>query len=366
MSHSSQRFRLDLQHPIHRRAVRTAIAIMLSLAVVHSLKLPHGDWVVISAFIVSRDTIGNTLWKAKGRFVGTVFGAVAALLFYALIRQHHSLIFITAFLTVFPYLYLRPSLGNYGYAKFFQQFAFICFLGAISKQPSVELMEWRAIDIAIGCILGIAVAIFVFPNWAQFGWRQSQLAAWNDLHIWFKALLVTYQSPPGDRQHLEQLNRKAQSRVFQLDDYLASRQQELMIKPKEGYHWAALVQSHAEIIRAYRHIYASLLYFSTIIDYSNSDCSNSVNLSTDLSIKTKDVIQQLTGLFEQIGATIGTRSPLQMPQIPLIGSTDGISVNKVENLNDLNISLQLNQIWEALAHYIEARNQFLSLLANKP
>jgi uncharacterized membrane protein YgaE (UPF0421/DUF939 family) len=334
---------------------------MLSLAVVHLLKLPHGDWVVISAFIVSRDTIGNTLWKAKGRFLGTVFGAVAALLFYALIRQHHSLIFITAFLTVFPYLYLRPSLGNYGYAKFFQQFAFICFLGAISKQPSVELMEWRAIDIAIGCILGIAVAIFVLPNWAQFGWRQSQLAAWNDLHLWFKAILSTYQSPRGDRQHLEQLNRKAQSSVFQLDEYLASRQQELMIKPKEGYHWVALMQSHAEIIRAYRHIYTSLLYFSTMIDDSNS-----VNPSTNLSTKTKEVIQQLTGLFEQTGATIGTRSPLQIPQIPLINSTDGTLANRTENPNELHICLQLNQIWEALAHYIEARNQFLSLLANKP
>lgn len=353
------RFCLDLQQPIHRRAVRTAIAILLAVATVHLLKLPHGDWVVISAFIVSRDTIGNTLWKAKGRLLGTIFGAIAAMLFYLLIRHHHSLIFITAFLTIFPYLYLRPSIGNYGYAKFFQQFAFICFLGALNQQASAELIEWRTINIAIGCILGIAIAIFVLPNWAQPGWRQGQFKAWTDLHVWFEAILSAYQSASVDRQQLKYLNRNAQSSVFKLDQHLASRQQELMIKPKEGCRWAALVQSHAEIIQAYRRLYQSILYFSAIVQGLTPD-----NRSTELSKETEEVIQQLTIAFDQIGAAIGTRSPLQISLINRVYPISDIPDNREKNLptNEQNVLLQINLVWEAIAHYSEIRNQFLSRL----
>jgi uncharacterized membrane protein YgaE (UPF0421/DUF939 family) len=343
--------------------VRTAISILLALTVVHLLQLPHGDWVVISAFIVSQDTIGNTLWKAKGRFLGTVFGAIAAILFYGLIRQHHSLIFITAFLTIFPYLYLRPSVGNYGYAKFFQQFAFICFLGTISQQPSAELMQWRAIDIAIGCILGITVAIFVLPNWAQPRWKRDQLEAWTNLHIWFKAIVCACQSPAGNCQHLTQLSRDTQNRVFQLEEHLVSRQHELMIQPKEGYHWAALMRSQGEIVQAYRRIYQSLLYLGTLVQSAKP-----ANLSIQLSAETQEVIRQMSAAFEQMGAAIGTRSPLELPLLHNVYGIADAQENRKEKLigDELNVFLQLNQVWAAIIHYSEVRNQFLSLLAHKP
>ncbi len=359
MSDKPPRVHLDLQQPMHRRAVRTAIAILLAVAIVHLLQLPHGDWVIISALIVSRDTIGNTLWKAKGRFLGTVFGAIAAVLFYALIRHHHHLILMTAFLTIFPYLYLRPSIGNYGYAKFFQQFAFICFLAVINQHPSAELMEWRAINIAIGCILGIAVAIVVLPNWAQPDWRQGQLKAWTDLYVWFRAILSADQSAADDRQHLEHLSRTAQSSVFQLNEYLESRQQELLIKPKEGSRRTALMQSHTKLIQAYRQIYQSLLYLSTI-----AEGANPVNKSTDLPIQKKAVIQQLIAAFEQIGDAIGTRSPLQLPIMNRIDVNPHVRENTAENLtgDERNVLLQLNRVWQAIVHYSEVRNQFLSLL----
>ncbi len=352
--------RLDLQHPIQRRAVRTAIAILLAVAAVHLLHLPHGEWVVVSAFIVSRDTIGDTIWKAKGRFWGTVFGAIAALLFYALVWQHHNLIIITAFLTLLPYLYFRPSTENYGYAKFFQQFAFICFLSTISEQPSAELMKWRAVDIAIGCIVGIVTAIFVLPNSAQSRWRQGQVNAWNDLKTWFKAI-ASNDSTASIGQQRQQLSSKAQSSVFQLSEYLASRQQELLIQPKERHRWKEVVQCHNELIQAYRRIYQSMLYLD-IVAQQGSLTHASVTCSTAV----REIVQQLTTAFEQMSATIGTRSPLHIPTFSSAHSIVDTQANLINNLavDELNIFLQLTSVLEAIVHFNEIRNQFLSLVVD--
>lgn len=127
------RFRFNLHHPIHRRAVRTAVAVLLATGLVYLIKAPHGEWIILSAFIVSQDTVGSSLWKAKGRFWGALSGAIASLMIYALLRQHHTLIVVAAFLTIFPYAYFLTALNNYGYAYFFLQVAYVCFLGQSAK-----------------------------------------------------------------------------------------------------------------------------------------------------------------------------------------------------------------------------------------
>jgi uncharacterized membrane protein YccC len=192
----------NLTNPIHQRAIRTTIAVFIAVLLVHWIKIPHGDWVTVSAFIVSQDTIGNTVWKAKGRFWGTLSGAIAAVMVYGVIVQYHRLVLIIAFATIFPYLYLRPSMENYGYAKFFQQIALICFLSIIGENPSAGVMEWRAADIAIGCVVGVFVALVVFPTWAYPRWKKAQQTAWQDLQTWFEAIVAEYQSHGFDQHRL--------------------------------------------------------------------------------------------------------------------------------------------------------------------
>ncbi|WP_216454931.1 FUSC family protein, partial [Arcanobacterium phocae] len=185
----------DIHHPVHRRATRTAIAILLAMALVYVLKKPsHGEWIILSAFIVSQDTIGTSLWKAEGRFWGALFGAIASLAIYALIRQHHALIFFTAFLTIFPYVYLLSALDNYGYAYFFLQVAYVCFLAAVGKPLLVDLIEWRAIEIGLGCMVGIVVALFVLPTSDRPRLQKGQLTAWNEMRVWFTDIVAAYRS----------------------------------------------------------------------------------------------------------------------------------------------------------------------------
>lgn len=228
------------------------------------------------------------------------------------------------------------------------------FSGAIGKEPSAELITWRATAIAIGCTLGIAVALLVLPTSARPQLQKGQLKAWTDLHHWFDAIVAAYTSSNIDQHHLEQLSRSAQRSVFRLDEHLASRKHELFGKLKLGYRWAELQDKDTEFIQAYRPIYQSLLYLSQLIQYSNLS-----QRPVQLSSETQAIIHHLKLIFEQGAEAISTHTLFQVP--PTI-SPDADS--QTLPLEELNIKLHLQAVYDSVATYSKVRNEFLSLLAS--
>jgi uncharacterized membrane protein YccC len=346
--HKPVEWRFDLNESVSRRSARTAIAVLIALIVEQLLNLPHGEWVAVSALIVSRDSVGNTFWKAQGRLLGTAFGMATALIFYALIFRHHTLLFVTAFITVFPYLYLRPSLSNYGYAKFFQQFAFICFLGSLRQTPSVGLLEWRAIDIAIGCVIGLTVALTVLPTWARPQWRQGLINAWEDFQQYFQAIAAEYQSPRFDDQSIQKLSRETQKSVYELNKHLEGRKHESIMSDDSLSQRLAVIQANITI-------YETLLYLSNLAFQSKREQRSRI-----LPSDAQTFIGQITAAFEVMQEFIGTRFSPQLPifssryRLPASISRRSESVNQPQ----VNFLLALNQLCEAIEQYGEIRHTY--------
>jgi uncharacterized membrane protein YccC len=340
----------DIHYPVHRRALRTAMAILLAMVVVAAVRPPHGEWLILSAFIVSRDTVGSSLWKAEGRFIGAASGAIASLAIYALIRPDRVLIFITAFLTIFPYVYLLSALDNYGFAYFFLQVAYVCFLAAIGKPLSVELIEWRAIEIAIGCALGIVVSLLILPTSARPSLQKGQLKAWNEMHRWFRAIVSLYRSPTDENhRNLEPLSVAAARSVFALEKELASRKHELIGQLKQGLNPADLRRKDSEFIQAYQPIYRALLFLEAI--------AKDLPPIEKLSIPIEETVQGIDRIFAEINGAIGTHS------LYLIAPMEDSSIALENNPDELNFFRQLNLLYRAIVDYSDRRNQFLSSLA---
>jgi hypothetical protein len=282
---------------------------------------------------------------------------------YGVIVQYHRLVLIIAFATIFPYLYLRPSLENYGYAKFFQQIAFICFLSIIGENPSGEVMEWRAADIALGCLVGVLVALVVFPTWAYPHWQKAQHRAWQDLQTWFEAILAEYQSDGFDRHRLQQLSRTTQSSVFKLDDILFTRQQELWINRRDYRHQTVLVQVQARVLKSYERLYQILLYLMQVAEHSKA-----AGQARILPPVSREMVQQIQAAFAEISTTIGTRHPSQIPPFSRYQVTDRLQTAPKSihpdtfNLDECNVPLQLNQVADAIAEFTASRNELLAKL----
>ena len=70
-----------------RFAARCSVSAVLAYIVAADLGLDHPIWAPISALVVSRDKLAETHELAAGRFIGTVFGAIVAVVAYEVGRR---------------------------------------------------------------------------------------------------------------------------------------------------------------------------------------------------------------------------------------------------------------------------------------
>jgi len=151
--------RLGLRH-----ALRTAVAVVATQALVDVLHLPQGYWAVVTAVIVMQANLGGSMraaWtRLAGTAVGAVFGAVAASL------GGQSL--IAAGLAVFATLSacaaiprLRESSRVAGIT------AVIVILAGHPDIPAAVLGFDRFLEIAVGIVTALVVSLTVLPSRAS-------------------------------------------------------------------------------------------------------------------------------------------------------------------------------------------------------
>lgn len=318
----------DFTDAIAHQALRSAIAVALALVIGRGFHLPYGDWIVISALIVSQDAVGNTIRKSYGRIWGTITGLIATVVLVAVVFHHHSFVVVLAFLSIFPYLYLRPSLNNYGYAKFFEQIAVISFVVLIGEQATPEFMEWRIGNIILGCVIGQGVSFFVFPHWSRDSWKNALVKALADCQTLFQATAQAEQSIHWDTERLSKLSYQACCSVYQMASRLESRQQELKLKGEQINHrW--------DLINVNRVLYEAILYWGftvkTDLSTSNPPAPGEAQLITNID-------QALTLLQNNVGFQVVFDQSL-IPEMP-------------ESLSPLQ------KIAEAIADYAIVKNRY--------
>jgi uncharacterized membrane protein YccC len=135
--------------------LRTAAAAMLALFVAFSLQLDQPGWAATSAVIVAQPVLGATLRKGAFRLIGTVIGAAAAVVLFALFPQDRIGFFVSLALwgglcsaaatLVGELVSYAPLLAGYTCA--------IVAMSAVNDPPSVFLTATaRGACIALGIV----------------------------------------------------------------------------------------------------------------------------------------------------------------------------------------------------------------------
>ena len=182
----SWRSLLDKHKADLRHAVRLAAAAAVSFALATAFRLPQGYWAVITATVVVQTSIGATLGASRDRLIGTGAGAlVGAFAAWARPQTHWgeaaALGLSVGGLSLAAAL--RPSL------KIAPVTAVIMIVGsAASRTGFVEAAGLRVVEIALGGVIGVLVALFVFPARARDAVSANAQAALADL----SRLLVLY------------------------------------------------------------------------------------------------------------------------------------------------------------------------------
>ena len=142
------------------RAVRVAVAAAVAYELATRLDLPQGFWAVITAVIVMQSSVGGTLAASIDRMVGTVGGAVvgAAVAVVGSWTKMPEVLELVA--AIIP---LSIAASVYQSMRIAPVTAAIMLLASPSNVDPLVSAADRVFEIALGGVVGLAVAILVFP-----------------------------------------------------------------------------------------------------------------------------------------------------------------------------------------------------------
>ena len=148
--------------PEFRLALRVTIAAAIAFLLARLLQLPQGFWAVITAVIVIQGSVGGSLKAALDRFVGTLAGAVVgAIVAIAVPHGSTPTLCLAVMVAVAPLALLAALKPGFRVAP-------VTALIMLLPMSEVTLDPWmaafdRVLEIAIGDIVGVTVALLVLP-----------------------------------------------------------------------------------------------------------------------------------------------------------------------------------------------------------
>jgi uncharacterized membrane protein YccC len=145
-----------------RLALRVIVAGVATFALARLFGLPQGFWAVITSVIVMQSSVGGSLKAAVDRLIGTIAGALLGGLVSVAVPHAGAWSLAAALgLALAPLALLAALYPSFRIAPVT---AVIVLLtpGAGSTSPVAFTID-RIVEISLGCIVGLAVALLVFP-----------------------------------------------------------------------------------------------------------------------------------------------------------------------------------------------------------
>jgi len=149
-----------------RLALRTTLAGLLTFALGHVLKLPQAYWAVLTSVIVVQASVATSLKAVVDRMLGTVAGAVWGVI-VTLVVPHHDQVALgaTLVLALAPLALMAALRPSFRVAPITAVIVLLSTTG-VQLGPVHYALD-RVLEIAVGCVVGLAVSVLVVPDRAQ-------------------------------------------------------------------------------------------------------------------------------------------------------------------------------------------------------
>ncbi len=150
-------------NPSTKAAIQVAVATSAATVLGNIVAPDRGYWAVLTAFLVFTGvtTRGEILSRAGHRIVGTIVGVLAGVLLAAEIGRNPGLQIVVLVVCVFFAFYLASV--AYFWLTFFVTVLLAMMYGLLGNF-SPQVLEVRIAETAVGSIVGIASAYFIFST----------------------------------------------------------------------------------------------------------------------------------------------------------------------------------------------------------
>lgn len=150
-------------------ALRLAFVITLGTEIYRQLHYPSGYWIPMTALIVLRPAVTDTVNRAFARGLGTIAGAAVVTL--CLAHIHPTLIALAIFTVLFAWISF--GIVNVNYALFSAAItAYIVFLLSLDQLPGPLVAQRRAVATLIGAVIALTVRLVVISRYRSV-WNKA-------------------------------------------------------------------------------------------------------------------------------------------------------------------------------------------------
>jgi len=201
------RSNMSLSSLVMRRALRMAIAVLITAWVYHWFGYLSTFWMVLSLIIVMHDSSGRTLRKGVQRFVALIIGIVVGTWFLTWFKPSWEL--AIAVLVVISALYYVKIFNRWHRRIMIAPLTLLIgfTLAVLIAEPSHLLMLRRCYDAVFGAMIGILASFALFPNTLNEEVGDSAQETLKQSAFYIGAVL---QALAGDKEALERVSRQKQ------------------------------------------------------------------------------------------------------------------------------------------------------------
>jgi uncharacterized membrane protein YccC len=139
-------------------SLRLAVTIGIATEIYRRLHYPSGYWIPMTALLVLKPGVTDTVSRAIARMLGTMCGAIAVS--FCLAHLHPTVLVLAAFTVLFAWLAF--GILNVNYALFSVAITgYIVFLLALNEIPGPTIAARRTFCTALGGLLALCVRLTV-------------------------------------------------------------------------------------------------------------------------------------------------------------------------------------------------------------
>jgi hypothetical protein len=150
-------------------SLRLAIVVGIGTEVYRRLHYPSGYWIPMTALLVLKPAVTDTVSRAIARAAGTIAGAV--LVSFGLAHVQATPAVLAAFTALFAWL--SYGLLNVNYALFSTCITgYIVFLLSLNEMPGPEIAQRRAFCTLMGAAIALTVRLAVISH-CRHWWRRA-------------------------------------------------------------------------------------------------------------------------------------------------------------------------------------------------
>jgi uncharacterized membrane protein YccC len=142
--------------------LRTMVSTALAYALSTALRLPQGYWAVLTAIIVTQNSVGGSLKAAVDRLVGSICGALVGALAAVLLPAHTPIALgLVLVIAVTPLVLLTAYAPQYRIAPVTAVIVLLS-TGAGTLGPLGYALD-RVLEISLGSAIGVVVSVLIAP-----------------------------------------------------------------------------------------------------------------------------------------------------------------------------------------------------------